>query len=1245
MLKDIVERSTKTPVAPSAPIPGSSSSGFPAAVHRSHRPSAFAKARQSQAARAAGEKVAGEGKAVDAPPTIGTSRHTDSNISGSNRLSEVEQIRKSVQDENLRRVEGMSQLEREEEVEELKERFGSEILELMRRRQQARSQGSSSASVYKVEQEANKHPAREERDQDKSGPSSRPLDLTNAQQILDQVSEENWEKVESMDKLEREQEIEDLQERFGGKLLQALRKRAEAKAGTGKGKEREEASSQGDSLRSDPPNVSSSSSAVLSKPRPTQPDDPSLSELKQYFPSVPSEPSKLAWLQPVPASAASSAPSLSTRFDLSGNVLSSAEQSDLPQHLGLHHHGASPDMAGYTIQEILYLCRSTVPSQKITMMNTLSRIIHKSRQGVYQEVVATELKKSECIKRSIESGVEILAGLSRGIGVIESGINLLFEALDGPAWSWINEEQDHPLDFTADAIEGEGISSIPFEDVLPRLKELLSIEDGLSSQTINQLLLILRRATYHSKDLCEVICSLIPPVIRTHVTAKAWPPTLTSQSQSHRSYPSLEAMRLLRDTTASSRECAEDLLGQGVYETTLRSIVTATWSNDLSNEVKTHGQGLALEVLRTYAVLGRYGLSANIVTSSSEIWRMLGQWVNNHIQSNSAENLVSECRVIEAYFKLLEIWITCAIDPHRTTPEHDLTWAQVAALKWEEEGVSLVREAKDTKLLAAAIEMLCAWTKGIRVNGIKSGEAERAQLVVALGETRLNELLERVAGARTEEQSTERLLAAAVQLHRLLLPAGQLISEKMLDQLQDQYATNVNTASRYSTYLRYDLLILAKPTPLSSEWIASALNLFQLFQVGDEPLALELLDVILKSDLTAVLPEISQLDHADGLQVIRPLLQYQILPNVENVVSPYQPSHLYLKATSTLRQTPPSNNEEKPALPGLPLDRDWLWSPLNELLRSGTSEAIQQTPNDWQVSEVTLVQATLLLLKLCYGNRIEGSDRAGAIFGLMKVHMLEHGQTSSNAVNEVEVFRDNLVSDLMKGLMTTLCLPQEEIARSTTRSRQAEEEFVTSPAALEKISIPFLGTGVPFYQFYQDFLDLYESISFSDTLFTQLLLPVLSMDYPRDYRKLLWVDHFGLLKNVRLTITQIPLISAKGIKGYFEPYEEDKEILTAYARALTSGQVTKDRNPFLFVLAVNHLAALFWYGANEARDSARVGLMIMILQNGHDGLIKDFLSWDFESLVFKDNEEERKKRKEIVRNLTGERGWKRIEGL
>jgi hypothetical protein len=111
-------------------------------------------------------------------------------------------------------------------------------------------------------------------------------------------------------------------------------------------------------------------------------EDEQLAEPEPAMPSVADQ--LLAWTQPVDTDASfepkvestsaidaadrlmaalERSPVAGWRFDLDGNRLSAEAQRALPSHLGLHHHGDAPGLAGYTIAELLHLTRSRMAAQ------------------------------------------------------------------------------------------------------------------------------------------------------------------------------------------------------------------------------------------------------------------------------------------------------------------------------------------------------------------------------------------------------------------------------------------------------------------------------------------------------------------------------------------------------------------------------------------------------------------------------------------------------------------------------------------------------------------------------------------------------------------------------------------------------------------------------------------------------------------------------------------------------------------
>lgn len=141
------------------------------------------------------------------------------------------------------------------------------------------------------------------------------------------------------------------------------------------------------------------SHAPIHFPRPSQP--PPLDPLSptfthdlhsKYFPHLPHSPSELAWLQPLPTTTSTTPtyhPDLPTlhprhlRFDFTGALLPPRSALSIPVSAGLHHHGADPEAAGYTLSELALLARSTFPAQRCLAFQTLGRILFRLGRGEF----------------------------------------------------------------------------------------------------------------------------------------------------------------------------------------------------------------------------------------------------------------------------------------------------------------------------------------------------------------------------------------------------------------------------------------------------------------------------------------------------------------------------------------------------------------------------------------------------------------------------------------------------------------------------------------------------------------------------------------------------------------------------------------------------------------------------------------------------------------------------------------------
>ncbi|KAK7935659.1 Transcription factor [Apiospora marii] len=127
------------------------------------------------------------------------------------------------------------------------------------------------------------------------------------------------------------------------------------------------------------------------------PSDPNFLEAlhTKYFPNLPADPSKLAWMAPIPTANSpadfdspyhprqSSLPITQLRFDFRGTLLPPRIARAVPVSKGLHHHGEAPEAAGYTVTELARLTRSAVPGQRCIAYQTLGRILFRLGRGEF----------------------------------------------------------------------------------------------------------------------------------------------------------------------------------------------------------------------------------------------------------------------------------------------------------------------------------------------------------------------------------------------------------------------------------------------------------------------------------------------------------------------------------------------------------------------------------------------------------------------------------------------------------------------------------------------------------------------------------------------------------------------------------------------------------------------------------------------------------------------------------------------
>ena len=960
---------------------------------------------------------------------------------------------------------------------------------------------------------------------------------------------------------------------------------------------------------------------------------------RRFFPGAPTFDPSLEWIQPAKPARSTSSTSLSPtiRFDLNGKPIPAELSSSLPTYLGLHHH-AEGEHAGYTLDDALLLSRSTVPAQRASMLRVLARVARRLGRNLKGDISNSveELKGQEFLlrRRFLAAAVEAV-GERGSVGAM--AIELLWECL--AQWDRGTDSLDSvelklpPEPETAtnqNATEpqelprsGDFITSLPLEYLLSRFSDVLG-SAAVPTESLSQLLEVLYRLTQHSNDIANTIVTtpnLIANLFRTSLLTPI-PPTNSSPP------PDPFALVLLRLLTRASRSNASALAEPA--DSLLRFITPLPASSPHPLPL---ASSLLAGTLDIYSTLASYGMYSHIATTASAQFAELHRYIISP-SCVSAPLRLSWLGLLEAWI-ICATDPHQTTPSHEILWSQVTAWSWGPDVLRFRDQLSV---QSDPQLWIALWRCLSAWLEGAQVNGVSGGEAERSSVIEVARKgfdggtekdvfTSAFKTLRQVLGDLQYENgvTVEKLgilaknadvLAAALRLwvacspplshatHRLESPPFSL----PFPQLQEMTGLIVNSplwswiysdspAPSYShvfvrplsCYLAQHLRLSRRlPTSSNELWLAQAFVILGKQVSGDEDFVQRTLNEIItlidpEFIISHVLLEKQKLDtmsNEGGFEVAMPFLRDAFEPKEDGArIGSYYPSPRSIESSNTQRLPPAylirSHESSATKAYPLPLYRDWIFTPFDHLLRSGTSSVFKSLPPSWDGSEVGIVRATLLLAKIARAAFIHNDLQAWAmgfsetVFGCMKVFMLEHEEQNGDSTQEVfrDVIVDGLLEDLLSPFSANVSEPNVSHLRSSNE-RSKEED-------LESVAVRFLGSGTPFYQYYTDFVHLYDAISFGHPTFSKLLFVPISMDYPIDYRKFLWGDYGHVLRSVRIGAADVLLSSPSQFSSYLWPIERDPHVVGYLMRALFKAG-TLVSNGFLRFVAVHHVASSIW---------------------------------------------------------------------
>ncbi|BFZ12428.1 hypothetical protein BsWGS_15467 [Bradybaena similaris] len=303
---------------------------------------------------------------------------------------------------------------------------------------------------------------------------------------------------------------------------------------------------------------------------------------------------KLAWMKDLPPpSSVSSLTGRPARFDFQGNIM--AVDADVPVNMGLHHHGEEPERAGYTLEEIFMLARSSNLQQRIIALHTLAKVITQAKSGYFREKIETPI-----IPAVVAGGVVMLlrwAVDDTAMGTVAAAVDALHTLLCSPfdeeaadtTWSWFlgnltmaltptatlekaaqdedTDEENKEEETDADVIKRDVIQALVNRmELLTRFRYIFQSMRPQAA-TVVHMLEILSRVAQHSGNMAYEILKcpgLVDTVIRDFLPTVWSPPDNDCSNPVSHVYglPVPAAMHLMQVLCQAGRNLASILISK-----------------------------------------------------------------------------------------------------------------------------------------------------------------------------------------------------------------------------------------------------------------------------------------------------------------------------------------------------------------------------------------------------------------------------------------------------------------------------------------------------------------------------------------------------------------------------------------------------------------------------------------------------------------------------------------------------------
>ncbi|CAL7951795.1 unnamed protein product [Xylocopa violacea] len=846
------------------------------------------------------------------------------------------------------------------------------------------------------------------------------------------------------------------------------------------------------------------------------------------------EPEKLKWMEDIPTDKKiEPAPDepYNARFDFNGVLLAYKDES-VPIEKGLHHHGEEAERPGYSLQELLQLSRSSAQQQRCTALTTLANIMEKSRKGWYDKALQpaplTALSQRNLLlllRFSLDdSSIAVVTATLQALRAFlyseadEICLDRLYGFQNYKEPVLVTPKTD--VEDTANLKDHElaqldAVAALLRSDILLRIRYILS-EMRPAPVGVTCALEILIRLVRHSPitvlkitntpNLLETITEYFMPLSTDSLA-------MVDAINNVYGVPVVAAVRFCRILLCYGGKCVAQKLNSLKIMQRLISYVSCDAGKASFN--------LSIESLRLWKTILLHKEAIDSVTGAQLILVSQLQLLLSNHDIQSASELSCE-------YAAALIAVASHLIPLRAN-------ISVLLLKWSTQLLSLnnVTWGK-TKLIA---ETLLAVNDN---TAIRSLNISRSEVFSKLGFT--SNLLSDCSLATEREPSSLPNLGVLTQSGQLQPIVSQqscmpflvttltvFINHSYIEEIQAIF--NLPQLHKYLKKLETTNWNLERSWYTRSElfFLVAIVNAASFLKDKLEDKMIRIIwkiAVKLVSSLPADCPfdvknmlEIALAEEKLNLEIVtNELEKLNLNSNVKDIKL-----SLNRDVASLYKCYVALNGEWNQAA----MPKDWLYLPVVHIY---TKCRNNNKCND----DDKVVILAVLSLELVLPDLVEKLSQSLRFSRLVLVYLCD------------TLYLSNDVSTLLTKAVSTLL-----------KDNYKELNFT--------VDLPGLNS---FTDLFTAMCEHFCSTSYSDYGFSMTLLVPIAQRHDVHYRKLLWSEHAGLLRYIRLPLEQLVI----PLKEYFYPLEEDTSLIESYMTALVRENVKENWSPIPYAIALHHSA-------------------------------------------------------------------------